>query len=132
MFENIEKKIKKAASVVLVAGIIADVILAIIMFVVGAEIGEDLFTTYGVLFLIAGPLCTWLNCLFIYGFGELIEKVSVIAKNTQSEKSLCRDAIIHKTEENEQNEDIEILNKLRIENLITEEEYQDTIRKYDK
>ncbi|MBQ7053713.1 MAG: hypothetical protein IJN97_00675 [Oscillospiraceae bacterium] len=68
MFENIETKIKKVASVLLGAGIIADIVLAIIMFVISAETDERLFTTYGVLFLIIGPLCTWMSCLFIYGF----------------------------------------------------------------
>lgn len=32
--------------------------------------------------LIGGPLLAWISSLFIYGFGEIIEKLSILASNT--------------------------------------------------
>ncbi len=37
--------------------------------------------------IIAGPLLSWVGALFVYGFGELIEKTTIIADHvTKPEK----------------------------------------------
>lgn len=79
MFENIGKKIKSLANILCWVGIIAYVIAAIVMI----STDEYLIGT-GFLLLIVGPLMSWVGSLFIYGFGELIDKTCDIAENTRS------------------------------------------------
>lgn len=76
VFEDIGAKIKIVSKVLCWVGIIAAVIAAFVMFSLDEEAG--------LLFLIAGPLLSWINSLFVYGFGELIEKTNEIAENTRN------------------------------------------------
>ncbi|MBQ8783015.1 MAG: hypothetical protein IJZ57_04510 [Clostridia bacterium] len=87
MFENIGGKIKKLARVWLWLGLIGFFGLAMIMFIsssdaYGAE--EDFYSTLGYIFLLGGPIYTYMSSLLIYGFGQLIENSDNIIK--QSEK----------------------------------------------
>lgn len=118
MFDNIGKKIKSLANVLCWVGIIAYVIAAIIMF----SIDED-FIGIGFLLLFVGPFMSWISSFFMYGFGELIDKVSDIERNTRGNerKSITQNRI--------EDERIEKLERLRSQNLITEEEYQQAITK---
>lgn len=87
MFENIGEKIKSLAKILCWAGIVASVLIAI-KFFIEAEEGsyrtEDLYMTLGLIFLFIGPLISWINSFFIYGFGELIERTNEVALNTRS------------------------------------------------
>lgn len=87
MFENIGDKIKTLAKVLCWSGIAASVLMAIIFFIAadeGSYRNEDLYRTLGFIFLIIGPLASWINSFFIYGFGELIERTTEVALNTRS------------------------------------------------
>ena len=75
MFENPGKKIKSLAVVVFVVNVIACLILAF-------ALGTDSYYYYGshtefnglfYLFFFVGPPASYVECLFLYGFGELIE-----------------------------------------------------------
>jgi len=78
MFDNIGGKIKTLAVIICALGIIASVIAAIVIIVLAIEnhITRDIYLGFGL--LIAGPLASWIGSFFVYGFGELIEKVSNI------------------------------------------------------
>lgn len=81
MFDNIGGKIQMVAIISFIAGIISSVICAF-------EFGrvptysyyysskEYTYTAVFWMFLILGPIVSYLNSLVLYGFGELIEKTS--------------------------------------------------------
>lgn len=109
MFENIGGKIKGLAKFCAYACVICGILVAVIGLINytseadylkyasiygGAGYGYNLLTEagdkaymglqmlkYGLTAAVAGFLSSWL----LYGFGELIEKVSVIAENTKKE-----------------------------------------------
>lgn len=75
MFGNIGGKIKIVAKVFCWIGIVAFLIVGL-FFVIESQ--QDWFNKwmlgYGIAFIIAGPLISWLGSILMYGFGELIEK----------------------------------------------------------
>lgn len=123
MFDYIGKKIKSLANVLCWVGIIGYAIAGIIVITIGIEESEDGLTALGVALLIAGPFVSWVSSFFMYGFGEIIDKTCNIEKNMHSGdvKSFAQ----NKTED----ERIEKLERLRSQNLITEDEYQQAILK---
>ncbi|HRX14067.1 MAG TPA: hypothetical protein P5087_03525 [Eubacteriales bacterium] len=78
MFENIGGKIKTLAIIICWVGIVVSVIAAIVIISLSIvnHITRDIYLGVGI--LIAGPLVSWIGSFFVYGFGELIEKVSNI------------------------------------------------------
>ena len=123
MFDNIGKKIKSLARVLCWVGVIVYVIAAIIMIVIGIEEYEDTLSALGVILLFVGPLMSWISSFFMYGFGELIDKVCDIERNTHGgeRKSVAQAKV--------ETERIEKLERLRTQDLITEEEYQQALAK---
>ncbi len=86
MFENIGGKIKTLAKVLCWVGIIFSVLVAIILFIEaneGSYRTEGLYIRLGCIFLIIGPLVSWINSFFMYGFGELIERTTEVSLNTR-------------------------------------------------
>ncbi len=96
MFENIGRKIQKSAKMICVVGIVALVICGIAAIVsalnvgiIASDVGEAATIVgepnvremiIGVLMITMGPLLSWIVSLFLYGFGELIEKTTAIAE----------------------------------------------------
>ena len=84
MYENIGKKIKTAATVMFVLGLIVSFIAAIVCFSSASELSESRYTEeaagtmvgLGFFYLIGCPLLCWIGTFQIYGFGELVDKVS--------------------------------------------------------
>ena len=76
-FENIGGKIKTLAQVVAILGVIVSVIAGLFVL--------DDSALYGVLIAFVGSVLSWISSLFIYGFGELIDKTTEIAKNTKKD-----------------------------------------------
>lgn len=72
MFDNIGDKIKKLAKVETVIGIGISIIMGFLLLVNGSI--HSIFT--GILVMILGVLISWVSSFALYGFGELIEKVS--------------------------------------------------------
>lgn len=66
MFSNIGGKIKVATKVCCWIMIVSFVIMGIALIASGLAL-------YGIVFLIAGPLFTWISSFVLYGFGELVE-----------------------------------------------------------
>ena len=75
MYTNIGGKIKMLAK-----------ILCVLLSIIFVVYGICVFATFyqmrgmGILIMIGGPLLSWVSSFFAYGFGELIEKTTVIAE----------------------------------------------------
>ena len=95
MFTNIGKKIKVLAWAVCISGWGASALLALSSFFFGFALMMDLesFLPFflglfsSTLILGGGFLCSWVSSFALYGFGELIDQATKIAKNTSNEKS---------------------------------------------
>ena len=72
MFDNIGAKIKKLAEIITIGGIIVSV-----------GIGTMNENFRGIVIALLGSLVSWISSFLLYGFGELIEKVTAIEKNTR-------------------------------------------------
>ena len=82
MYDNIGTKIKDVAIAFCIIGIIASVVLGIFL-MDGAVIG-------GLLVMVIGSLFSWLSSFPLYGFGEMIDKLSAIEENTRGGKSKAK------------------------------------------
>ncbi len=80
MYDNIGNKIKILAKVFFVLGAIASVIGAIYLFFEAAHILLCLAIA------IVGSLFSWISTWLLYGFGEIIDKLSDIEENTHSNR----------------------------------------------
>ena len=78
MFDNVGKKIKGLAEVVFFLEIMAFIIIG---FVVIAKGGS--FLAWGILIFALGAISAWISALLLYGFGELIDKICDIERNTR-------------------------------------------------
>ena len=75
MFKNIGGKIKVLALVVFIA---EAAVLAISGIAIMADAHYDDEMMTGLLTLVLGPVVAWVSSWLLYGFGELIEKVSML------------------------------------------------------
>lgn len=123
MFENIGGKIETLAKVLCWVGIILSVLIAMILFIEAKEGSyktEDLYMNLGCIYLIFGPLVSWVSSFFIYGFGELIERTTEISLNTRH----LRQASEYK----EKTKREKTLDELLEAGLITEAEYNEKMK----
>lgn len=77
MFENVGKKIKTFAKVICWIGIIGSALWGIIYILSEGLYLEDIIIA--VIIIAGGVLSSWISSLFIYGFGELIDKTTDIS-----------------------------------------------------
>ena len=83
MFDNIGKKIKKLAEILCYIGIAISIIIGlVVMFISGSSRSTAPFFV-GLLIMIIGSLFSWIGSFFTFGFGELIDKVTEIERNTR-------------------------------------------------
>lgn len=80
MYTDIGKKIKSWAKVVCIAEAIAAVIGALIM-MFSAE--DGIMMAIGLFLLVGGPVVAWVSSWLLYGFGEIIDKLTEIEENTR-------------------------------------------------
>ena len=115
MFDNIGGKIKGLAKVLFWLEAIAAVIVGLVL----VESTDCL----SLLYAIVAVLVAWISAWFLYGFGEIIDKLCDIEKNTRGgeRKSEAQSKV--------DSERISKIEKLRSQGLITEEEYQQAISK---
>lgn len=123
VFNNIGKKIKGLSKFICWIGIISSIITAIVMFLLAWDWGYTEYTIIGVVVLIVGSLLSWISSFFSYGFGELIDKVCDIERNTRGGERKSEAQIKVDMER------INKLERLRSQGLITEEEYQQAVSK---
>lgn len=119
MYDNIGKKIKILAQVFCIIEAIGAAIASIALMV-----DDEDSIPIGLLILIVGPFVAWVSSWLLYGFGELIDKTSEIARNTYNGER--KSEALFKIDY----ERISKIEKLRSQGLITEEEYQQAISKY--
>ena len=118
MYENIGGKIKGLAKASAIIGIIAAIIYGWFLMVTDSDM-----IIVGLLTMVGGPFGAWISSWVLYGFGELIDKVCNIERNTRGGD------IKSKAQLKEDDERINEIEKLRSQGLITEEEYQQAISK---
>jgi hypothetical protein len=117
MFSNIGGSIKILAKSVLWIGIIGSVIGGFVYFALYDELGFDGESSViaGLVYLICGVLGSIASSLILYGFGELIEKTTEIARNTSRASSTAKTV---------DNEKMKNLISWREQNLISAEEFE--------
>ena len=112
MFNNSGKKIMAFSAIICWVGIIAFIILAISSFVDASHIFRDSekspYIIKGLIYLIGGPIASYVSGLLMHGFGELVDR-------------FCRNNGTYS------NDRVEKLNELRNQDLISEEEYNKAI-----
>lgn len=118
MYDNIGRKIKNLAEAIFIIA----TILAVIMGIALTFLLEDIFYV-GLIVLVVGPIVAWISSWLLYGFGELVDKVCDIERNTRGEKGKSEAQLKVDYEK------IREIEKLRSQGLITEEEYQQAIQK---
>ncbi len=100
-YKNIGRKIKMLAKIEFYIGIIFSILFSAIIFFAAIKSENVSLCITATIILIGGFLASWIGNFFIYGFGEIIDKLCEIENNTKS------------VEENKavsQNEEIENLN----------------------
>lgn len=81
MYDNIGGKIKGLAKIIFIVEAIAAAISGLALIVSNEE---TVFA--GLLAVILGPVAAWVSSWLLYGFGEIVEKVSEIERNTRGEE----------------------------------------------
>ena len=128
MFNNIGSKIKSLSVLVSVGGIISSILIGFILLLALDEMGALI----GIVIAVVGSVISWIGSFFAYGFGELIENSSIIAKSGAT--APFPNANIHQNPRNFNNNQnfaqspkdsrLQNLESLRAQKLITEEEYK--------
>ena len=72
-FQNVEKKLKSLAEIILIISIVLSCILLAIFFAIAVESANSLLLLIGPIVSGLTILSSYVSCLFIYGFGQLIE-----------------------------------------------------------
>lgn len=92
MFDNIGGKIKMLAKVFCWVGIGLSVLVGLLMMIAGAASGGSSTEAAvglvsgvfgGLMVIVIGSLSSWIGSFVLYGFGELIERTTEIARNTR-------------------------------------------------
>lgn len=84
LFSNTGGKIKTVAKIVFILGIIGSIALGIILGFAYGWASERSWITF--IIIIAGPIASYVNSLFIYAVGSLFENVEFIVYNSSSIK----------------------------------------------
>ncbi|MBE6956123.1 MAG: hypothetical protein E7450_01550 [Ruminococcaceae bacterium] len=125
MFRNIGKKIKVLALIIFIIETAAAVITGISMMAV-----DEFLIPSGFLVLVAGPVVAWISSWFMYGFGEIIDKLTAIEKNTRGEQSAPiqpQAPVQQPIQQQVPSERIQRIENLHAQGLISEDEYQQAI-----
>ena len=118
-FNNIGKKIKNFAKWYCWIGLIIILVVAFFAFIVWlAKEKSNYLLVVSLVSAVVGPILIWVGSWMLYAFGELVEKVSAIERNTRG--------VTLKSQEQDKidSERIERIERLRSNGVITEEEYK--------
>ena len=131
MFTNIGRKIKTLASVICWVGIIISAIGFIVMLILGIDDYDGLLIGLSFAVLIVGGLGSWIGSFILYGYGELIDRMtSIDEKISGKDKQVGVKRVEEKPLINSEIEQkLAKLEELRKDGLITEEEYNKTYQK---
>ena len=106
MFENVSGKVKTVAHFTAILGIIASVIGGLFF------MSREESFIIGLILAVIGSLFSWIIAIFLFGFGELLEKVGDIEENTRNSGNNFID-------ENPQNTDEDTTDENDNSNIIT-------------
>ena len=135
MYENIGKKIKVLAQAIFILESIAAVITGIVLWI-------DIEEGWCAIVLFGGPVVAWISSWLLYGFGELIDKVCDIERNSRGVATKSNSHVHTPTQSNTpeqakpekatmtKEERIANLNRLLDQGLITKDEYQMAISRW--
>ena len=79
MYENIGKKLKGLALAVFIIMFILSIVGGAIIIIV-----DDDLVAVGIVVMLVMPLVAWISSWFLYGFGELIDKVCDIEERMEA------------------------------------------------
>ena len=85
MYNNIGEKIKTLVSFITKLGIAVSVFFGIIFMFLGAR-----YAATWIMLIVVIPLFLWISSFLLYGFGEMIDKLSAIEENTRGGKSKAK------------------------------------------
>ena len=86
MFVDAGKKIKKFATVLFWAAAVSFVILGLLGIVIGVTERDIVQSLLGAGYMIIGIPIMWFTCLFISGFGQLIENTEILIEIEESKE----------------------------------------------
>lgn len=111
MYNNIGGKIKDLTKIIAI--IEAGIAISIGLMMMFAD--DDTFV-FGIIIIVVGCITAWISSWFLYGFGEIVENTSIIARNTGA---ICgkENAVSNVNRQSE-------LYQLYSKGVITAEEYQ--------
>ncbi len=117
MFDKIDKKLKLVANICFLLTIAVAIVIAFVF------INET--NGISLALILIGPLVAWLTSCTLYAFGELVDKVCDIERNTRNGNApqgnqLADEKSIARKKE---------LDALYAQGLITEEEYKNSMAK---
>ena len=135
MFQNTSEKIKRTAKVLFVIAIISAAVLALAGLVTVAEgydnyhSGYDLILTGWIYISVAVGLVpiSYIICLFIYGFGELVENSRAFKNQTETAASRAesnKPKVLSNKSEHLERDKANDLDAILAWGLITQEEYK--------
>ncbi len=75
LYNNIGGKIKGLAKFIFIFYAILSIILGLLSLLLAEN---NVYIVLGLLFLICGPIISWILSWFLYAFGELVEDVGII------------------------------------------------------
>lgn len=87
MFNHVGRKIKKLVKILCLIEIALFVIGGIVIMFVTTNVVGPLGILIGILVAGLGSFFSWIGSFFIYGFGELVENSTVIAKRMQAREN---------------------------------------------
>lgn len=145
MFNNIGRKIKILAEIITIIGIILSCILGISLF---GLLGETELWFLGIITIAVGILFSWLTTLLLYGFGQLVENTSMLVKlqsktiDSRKETENIGECIITDSASSVFSapsnhitptiKDKNVIERWKRDGLISEEEYNDLIKKSEE
>ena len=83
MYKNVGAKIKIAAQILFRIGTIFSILGGLLLLLLGLRYIPLLIV--GLILIFFGPLVLLINSWIAYGFGEIVEKISIIERNSQEE-----------------------------------------------
>ena len=83
MFNNVGKTIRFLSIGFFFLGVFISFIAWLYLLFTGVKESDSTLAIISFIVLVLGIFASWVNCIFLYGFGELIENSKTIAKNTQ-------------------------------------------------
>lgn len=134
MFNDIGEKIKLISKILFWICIIVSVIIAVIYFSEAGSYDSSFYSEYttikntyafiGIAVLLVGPFISWILCLLMYGFGELIESAGEIAYSIKHLDKKLLDENNEAKSENGKTDKNTALQALLAKGIITKEEYE--------